>query len=275
MILSNFVKSYILPAQQQGRDYTGPRGWVHLANLLLRRLETEGMEAMGRLKEFPVKVAGNYFVTPPADYRVGERMYIPSIIAGEDVELTFEEVNGGLRLETPVKSGTSSIACFLSSISSDKLSGVLSTDTTNFPWIKDADALVGYAFLLGAYSFVITGSVFSGTPYLVNITFDRVCTVPAPNDPATMTKEYVLLRYRSTFSPMAAAGDEIPLEDKYEFLLASWLAFQAEAYDAKMRMAYLSEFEADLDRIKSEVFTPTAAQARPHMRRVSGLDALL
>ena len=281
MKLSEFIAAYMLPAFQQGRDYTGPRGWCHLTNLLLRRLESEGMDAMGRVVETPIPVQGEYYLPIPSDYRFGERVYIPAAIApyetapaGSDIDLEFEELGGRIRLTTAVPPDVTG-SIYLSTRTDNFTATASCTGGIPEEW-KGDNALVGKAIrILDSTQYaVITTSTYPGTGELVSITTDRSIADLILDDDYDLISMYVILRYRSTFTPLALAEDEIPLDDRYEFLLASWLQYQCEAYDAKMRQAYQLEFETEIVRVMDEVCTPTTEEARPRSRYMPGLAAL-
>jgi hypothetical protein len=99
--LNTFVLNYIPNQLRLTRDFTGSTGWVHLSNLLLTRLENDGIFAK---VEDDVTVDDNYFIDLPEDCRLIDRIYLKG---DEGCRYEFEITNGKIKLFDYIEEGVS------------------------------------------------------------------------------------------------------------------------------------------------------------------------
>lgn len=267
MLLNEFIPAYIEPDIRGVRDYTGDRGWIHLVNLLLRKLESRKLYHLGRAKERGVEVDDDYWITLPTDYRRASRIYYPPVIdyRERDVNYHFETLNGRLKLEKPFDKKASPDSFTLSYGSTTQIS------------INDADAT---ADLWNGYLLKLTNGTYSGNFILIADTAAAGGGVSVLNflhtqDNTTststtgyLTDQFLILKYFAQFTPMTSASGEIPLQDQYEDeLLANWLRFMSMPIKSKERKGYKDAFDEAMEDAECEENTPepgnAAADARP------------
>jgi hypothetical protein len=239
--LNTFVQNYIPADIRQGRDFTGSRGWVYLMNQLLRRLETEGFFSLDQRKEVGVEVSNYYWITPPSDFKI----YDP-----------FD------KKETPD-------------------SFTLSLGSTTQVTINDSDA---EADQWEKYLLVLTNGTYSGDSILIgrhdaataglvalNFLHTRLTSIVS-STAGYLTDEYLMLKYMAVFAGLTTESSVIPVDAKYEQVLANGLCFLAKPIGSKDRKAYRDDFEFELDALRNELFTPTPDQARPQARPMAAYE---
>jgi hypothetical protein len=248
------------------RDFTGSRGWVHLMNQLLRRFESEGLIALTQEKEVGVEVSNSYWITIPSDLRAVTKIYYP-----DNIERNYDHqiVNGKIKLDEVFEKKTDHDTFTLSSGSTSQIS------------INDADAVADkynlnlLVLLNGTYvgDSIIIGehNAASGGVTVLPFLHARSTSVVTSTS-GYITDTYLMLRYMATFTGLAAQGDNIPIDPKYETALISGISYLAKPVGSKERGAYREEFEYDLDVLRTEQFTPTPDQARPEPRPMAAYE---
>lgn len=266
MQLNTFIANYIPTNLRQGRDFVGPRGWVHLTNMLLKRLAQEGLVMVDLNKEVGVETVNDRWITIPSDCRDVLKIYDPE---DPDVPLNFEIVNGRIKLDSE----------FSKKITPDAFT--LSTWATTGVKINDADAT---ADLWNEYLLVVTNGDLSGRTFKIwdsaaagsgvaQLTFELADgSASSTSTAGYLTDMYLMLKYTSKYAAVAAAADEIPIGPEYEDVLINGLCMLSTDLSDKRYATYFQLFKDDLDRLKSELSTPTVEQARPVARSLPGFE---
>ena len=270
MQLNDFVAANVPAGIRGGRDFTGNRGWIYIANNLLRYLESRGLFQLGRRKERGVEVDDSYWITIPSDFRAPIRIYYPPQIHYSEKNYTYhpEIINGKIKLWAP----------FDKKASPDSFT--LSAGSTTTIKINDADAT---ADLWNDYLLKLTDGTYSGDFILIAdtaavaggtsvLTFLHTQDNTIDSTAGYLTDEFLMLKYIAEYTDVAAASDEIPVDDRYESIFENWLCYKALPPDDKRRAVYKKEFQEELDRLEDEQFTPTADQARPEGRSLPGYE---
>jgi hypothetical protein len=277
MKLSDFVAAYVPQDLRQQRDFTGARGWIYLMNRLLRRIEIEGIADINQRLETPVlnfDRADESFITLPSDLRRLESIYP---YGHPTVFLPYDVINARVRLREKRDEPT-----LISAVSEGVVCGAagpLSAPTTSDCWIawttvayQANDSLNGMAvkFSLPASDVgvcrVIYDTVYSATigNYL-HIYWDP--TLPAAPTYTTgygyVYDKFLMMRYFQNYASVAAQGDEVPIDDRFEPALANGLNYMACEVLDKRYAAYKTAFEEDLSNLNKEQFSPTIEQGRP------------
>ena len=267
--LNTFVQNYVPLYLRQTRDFTGGRGWVHLANQLLRRIEREGLFPEAT-KEIGVEVSADYWITPPSDFRKVVEISYPPINDNSERDKTysFDYVNGKIKLDVPFDKDE------------DPDTFTLSEGGTTTVKINDAAATEDeYKDRI----LVLTNGAFSGDSILIAsntastggrcaLTFALARSTIASSTAGYTTDQYLLLKYQSSFTALTAHTDEVPLETRYEDLMANGLCYLACKPGSEDFNYYKAMFEDELQQHKTEAFTPTIDQARPAPRSIPAFE---
>lgn len=269
MTLREFVETYIPRQLQLSRDYTGPRGWVHLCNTVLRRLESERLIPATQLKETGVEVQDARWLTLPSDYRGGLRVLDP-VYEGGGVEVThrYTIVNGKAKLDDTVYADEEPEAFALTnggtgSVEIDDAAAVENEYEGKLLVLQDG-AGDGDGIMIGKHP------AAAGGVTVLNFLHERATV--AGSTSAYVTEMYVLLRYMAVFASVASSTSSVPLDARFSNVLANGLCYLAESVDSDARKQYRDEFEFDMGVLRNEIFTPTAEQARPKPRPMAGLE---
>lgn len=267
--LNTFVQNYLPLYLRQTRDFTGGRGWVHLANQVLRRIEREGMFPE-IVKEIGVEVSSDYYITPPSDFRKVIEISYPPIDTNDERDKTysFDYVNQKIKLEVPFDKDAAPDAFTLSAGGASSVV-INDTDATED---EHKDKLL-----------VLTNGTYSGDTVLIQsntasgsgtctLTFALTRTSITGTTAGYLTSQYLMLKYQATYTPFAAHTDEIPLETRYEDLLANGLASLACKPGSEDFNYYKALFEDEIAQHKTEAFTPTPDQARPMARSIPAFE---
>jgi hypothetical protein len=263
--LNDFIDDRIPKDVALGRDYAGGRGWISLCNIILRRLENEGLIQLTQKKEVGVEVSNDRYVAIPSDYRSDLEIFSPVKFDG----IPFEIVNGLIRLDGAF------------SKKEDPDTFVLSLGTALGVSINDTDAVEDE---WNGWLLVLTNGTYSGDTAVIgqhpaasvgvtalNFLFPRSTSV-VTSTAGYLTDAYLRMRYMAAFTGLTAYTDDIPVDERYENVLINGLCYLSKPVDSKERKAYRAEFENDLDLLKDEIFTPTPEQARPSPRSMPALE---
>lgn len=268
--LNTFIAAHVPQTIRGSRDFTGNRGWIYIGNQLLRLLESRGLFQFGRRKETGVEVDDDYWITIPSDLRTVDRIYYPPSIhwSEKSVRYQHEIVNGKIKLYTPFDKKASPDSFTLSDGSTTTIK-INDTDCT-------ADLWNDYLLKLtnGTYSgdFIIISDTAAADGGTAVLTFLHTQDNTIDSTTGYLTDTYLMLRYTATYTDLAAAGNEIPVDDKYESIFEPWFCYKALPITDNRRAGYKAEFEEELDRLETEQYTPTPDQVRPQGRSLPGYE---
>lgn len=270
MQLNTFVASYLPNDIRYTRDYTGDRGWIHLVNLLLRKLEQNKMFHLGRKKEIGVEVDEDYWITLPSDYRSLVEIYYPPSAHYTEKEYKYpaEIVNGKLKLYVPFDKDADPDAFTLSAGSTTTIKAN-DTDATADIW-KDFLLVLTDGTYSGDTIFIISNTDVSGGT--TTLTFLHTQDNTIDSTAGYLTDTFLMMKYMAQYTDMTSASGEIPIDDNYETLLRNFLCLEAIPVGDKRRKEYKEDFENDWEEAENENFTPTPDQARPMARSLPGYE---
>ncbi len=282
MKLSDFVQLYVSRSQQSLRDFAGPLGWCSLANMFLRRMESDGVPNLIPEKTVPLPIVQRHYLVPPPDFRRIVRCFIPEYYSGDVIPL-FASNTGNrilLNLDAPWGSNGDGKCPVTVTVVPSPSTEQFGVGAICLPWPNPAlDQYYGWMVqfptgILAGRSVVISGSsTVSGG----NVTLTVEPPLPSNIDTAGMTiylyQYYALLQYVPTFTPLSSPDDEIPISDRYELLLASFLRWQSKQ-DEEQRSLFKAEFEDEYARLGLENNTPTEDDLRAVQRSCPGLEDL-
>jgi len=270
MLLNAFIAAYI-PFDLRGvRDFESGRGWADLVNLLLRKLEREGLFVLGRKKEIGVEVSNDYWITPPSDFRKILEIYYPPALEYTEKEVKYrpEIIQGKIKIYRPFDNNEDPDTFTLSEGSTTSIK-IDDADATEDQWQK-------YLLVLtdGTYSgdtiIIITNDAADGGTAVCNFLHTQDNTIDSTA--GYLTDQYLMLKYMATYTDMTAYNGEIPIDDKYESILEYWLCMKSVAVHDKRFAIYKKLFDEAYEEVKTDQFTPTEDQLRPVARSLPGLE---
>lgn len=257
MQLNEYIAAYLPNAYRGLKDYESGAGWVNLMNRLLKNLEVNGLFNTTKIKERGTEVDNDYWITKPADLRKLIKVYNPF---STDTIYPFRYLNGKYKLDIK------------STKNSDPDTFTLSAGTTTTIKINDADAT---ADLWNEYLLVLTNGTYSGDGIIIHdtaaadggtstLTFRHTQAGAIDSTTGYLTKDYLIMEYRSTFTELSAYSDEITIDDRYEGdLLLYWFLYNSEDVTSKNFQIYKGLFQEAWDAIVREQCTPTPDNIRP------------
>jgi hypothetical protein len=259
MLLSAFIASYISNDYRTGRDFAGARGWIALTNQVLKRFESKGFYSLDRNLEIGVEVNNDVWITIPSDCRKIESVYNPVTKR----EYRYEVINGKIKLLDVIVTKEVSPSTF-----------TLSTFVAGSVSINDTDAVADQwkAYLLVASNkSAIVASNTAVSAGLSTLTFLHNVTVSAPM-PTTgyLTQQFLMLKYQKSFTGLTSPSDEIPVDDKFEELIAQAITLEVTDRRSKSFAAELELYRNKVDEFESEMFSPDAGSCRPKPRFLPG-----
>ncbi len=256
MQLNNWMAQYMPQAYRGIRDFESGDGWVGSLNLLLKKLERNKLFETTKRKERGVEVDSDYWITPPSDLRELFKIYNPY---NKKQFYSWEYLNGKIRIDRKVTKEASPDTF------------TLSDGTTTTIKINDADAT---ADLWNEYLLVLTDGTYSGDTIIIHdtaaadggtsvLTFRHAQSGAIDSTTGYLTNDYVMMKYKSTFTQISTYSGEIPLDDKYEGeLLKYWFEMDSLAVTDKKFNIIKALFEEVFDEIKKEQRTATPDQFR-------------
>lgn len=247
MQLNTFIQYYIPASLRTSRDFTGPRGWVYLTNLLLKKYESFGWFNLDRKKEIGVEVNNSYWITIPSDMRLALDIYTPPTTdyTQMDRKYKWEIVNGKMKLKTPFDKKTDPTARVLSSWAVDGVS------------IDDSEA---EASEYKDYLLVVTdGDLEDKTILIANNTaaaggvtalefYQNDGNVASTSIAGYLTDQYLMLQYMAVYTGLTAHTDEIPIDSRFEYVLAQSLIVEAMS---KIDRSFKIQYQIEQDMIES------------------------
>lgn len=265
MQLATFIQNYVDASSRLERDFTGPRGWVHLTNLALKRYEGKGWFRLDRLKEVGVEVQNSYWITIPSDMRKPSVIFAPpfSDYRQSEKEYSFEIVNKKIKLKTPFDKKTDPDDFTLSSWGSDSVN--INNATAEEDDYKDHLLVVTNGDLIGKCILIAGNSAANGGLTELNF-YHSDGSGTATSTEGYITDKYLMFRYMAVFTGLTAHDDEIPIDDRFESVLAQSLKVaRLSPKDSAFKAEY--QLEKDMfEEVESELFSPDeGATIRPRL----------
>jgi hypothetical protein len=268
-ILSDFIEQHIPAELRYGRDYDGPRGWIHLTNQLLKRLARKGLFDMTLRKETGVEVEDDYWIDLPSDFKDLEAIYYPPLenYTQKDVRYHSEIVNGRIKLYEPFDQADSPDSFTCSGGTKTRITidddDAAEDDWKNYLLVPTTPATTAPVLITG------NDASAGGTCVLKFAEQKDSYAVTA----GYLTDQYLMLVYWATFTGIESEDDEVPIEDSDEDLLTYGLCMMATPASDKANVKlYHDLFGEAVEEKECEVFTPTEDDARPVPRRMPGLE---
>jgi len=270
MQLNTFIQNYLPASIRTSRDFTGSRGWVYLTNLILKRYESYGWFNLDRKKEIGVEVNNSYWVTIPSDMRIALDMYTPPTndYSQMDRKYKWEIVNGKMKLKTPFDKDPDSTARVLSSwaldgVSIDDADGEESQYKDHLLVVTDGD-LEDKTILIADNS-----AASGGVTALEFYQHDGV--VASTSTAGYLTDQYLMFQYMAVYTGMTAHTDEIPIDDRLEYVLAQSLIVESMS---KIDKSFKAQYQLERDMIEAvnndEFSLDAGTRIRP--RKMPGYD---
>lgn len=265
MQLATFIQNYVDASARIERDFTGPRGWVHLTNLILKRYEGKGWFRLDRSKEAGVEVQNNYWITIPSDMRTPEIIFAPpfSDYRQSEKEYQFDIVNGKIKLKTPFDKKSDPDSFTLSSWGADSVN--INDATAEEDAYEDHLLVVTNGSLSGKNILIAGNGAASGGLTGLNF-YHSDGAVSATSTAGYITDKYLMFRYMAIFTGLTAHTDEIPIDDRFEYVLAQSLKV---ARMSRKESDFKTEYQLEKDMIEeveSELFSlDEGARIRPRL----------
>jgi len=253
MTLSSFITTYIPRELALGRDYTGPAGWVPLANRVLQRFEMERIISLTQARETPVLVERGRWISIPSDF-----LSDPALYTSEEESVSFRIVNEMIRTDLmfdEVDTGSEF------TLSDGSTSGVTINDDD-----ATEDQYTDSALILtdGTYqgdAILVAGNTESVAGFS-NLTFANIRATVASSTAGYITDEYLMLRYKARFTGLTTSSSTLPVSEEFYDALALGLSYYACPIAADDRTAYRDEYEFAVGVLRSLKRTPSPEQAR-------------
>lgn len=263
MQLSAFIAAYINNDYRTGRDFSGARGWIALTNLVLKRFENKGFFSLDRVLEVGVEVDSDRWITIPTDYRKGIEIYNPFY---PDQKFNYEIVNGKIKLSDKIVDKDPSPTSFtLSSFVAGSVA-INDTDAVEDQW-KDY-------LLVASTKKALVASNTAASAGLSTLTFLHNVTVTAPMPTSGyLTQMYLMLKYEKSFTGLSSHSDEIPVDDKFEEVLAQAITLEVMDKRSKGFANEYSIYQDMLSGFEDDQFTPDPGSARPRARFLPGYSS--
>jgi len=280
MQVSDFVEKYVTFANRLGTDFAGQQtAWINYINLFLEDLENEGIKHLGASKVAPLWVTDSYYAIVPSDFQDAIDITYPfdqdkyehnwpfeildnQIAAGASQKLiklvdafTYGEDNGTqYTVEDPGVSAPSTSYRF-----NDSDLDVEADEIENYMIKWDNGTNSGDCAIIK--SNLVTAADLTTIDFIINPYWLLDSTL------ATITDEYLLLRYRSEYTRVTAYTSELPFDRAYN-ALKCWLDWQTtpikdKAYDKRER-----QYDKQLAKLRMKENTPKIDQARPEPREL-------
>lgn len=265
--LAAFVASQIPASLRMGRDFTGNRGWVDLANQVMNRLQLEGMFKRTRKVERGVEVSNHYWITIPDDLVEVVEIYYPPITeyTERDVTYKYDIVNGKIKLKVPFDKDDDPDTFTLSSGSTTQIT--IDDD--------DADENEWEDYLLvptnGTYQDpIIIGEHDEASGGVTVLDFMHTQDNAIDSTAGYLTSEYLMISYMKSWTRFTAQTDEIPLITAMEDIFRWGLCYLATPTNDKQNFRmYFDLYEKAIEDHGKITFTPTHDQARAEPRHMA------
>ena len=226
---------------------------------MLKRFERKGYFALDRNVEIGVEVENDSWITIPSDCRKILSVYNPFTKR----EYKHTVVNGKIKLNDITVTKEENPSSF-----------TLSSFVAGSVIINDADAVVDqwkdYLLIASSKSAIVSSNTVAAGG-LSTLSFLHNVTVSAPI-PTTgyLTQQYLMLSYQKTFTGLTASSDEIPVDDKFEEVLAQALVVEVMDKRSKGFANEYAIYKDMIDELDSEEFSPDAGNGRPKSRFLPG-----
>lgn len=271
MQLNTFVQNYLDAHARLERDFTGPRGWVRLTNLVLKKYERMGWFSLDRRKEIGVEVQDEYWITIPSDCRIPERIFVPPLddYRQMDREYQFDIVNSKIKMKTPFDKKASPDSFTLSNWAADGVS--INDDDGTEDQYKDWLLVVSNGDLSGTGIVVASNTAAAGGLTALSFYHDHG-SAASTSTAGYMTDYYLMFRYMATFTGLTSQTDEIPIDDRFEDVLAQSLKVARKSRkDSDFKIEYDLE-QVMIEEVNNELFDLSeGTRIRP--RLLPGLES--
>lgn len=255
--LNDYIRYNIRPDTRSNRDFESGRGWADLANELLMIIESEKLFNITRIWERGIEIRDGYWVdNVPSDLRTVVKIYDP--LWPQRDTYSHEHINDQIKLHD----------WFDKESSPDTFT--LSNGSTTTIEVDDADAT---ADLWNDYLLILTDGTYSGDGLMISDTavagggvseLTFLHTQPGTIDSTAgyLTLKFLMMKYRTEYTPMTAFNDEIPVDDRYEYIFKNWFNHQNMPRRDPRYKLFKQDFEEDWKRLVLEHGTATDDQVR-------------
>lgn len=270
MQLNNFIQNYLPAHLRTSRDFTGSRGWVYLTNLILKKYESFGWFNLDRKKEVGVEVENSYWITIPSDMRIALDIFTPPTTdyTQMDRKYKWEIVNGKMKLKTPFDKKTSPDSFTLSSWSADGVS--INDDDAEASEYRDYLLVVTDGDLINKTILIADNTAAAGGVTALEF-YQSDGNAASTSVVGYLTNQYLMLQYMAVYTGLTAHTDEIPIDSRFEYVLAQSLIVASMSRNDK---AFKIEYQLEQDMIESvnsdEFSLDAGTRIRP--RKMPGYD---
>ena len=289
MQLNQLVERYVPRSLRQVRDFIGDEGWAYLANILIRRLEREGLIRETLVKENPVFIENTWFpnqIVLPSDFRKYLDLWeFNSSDPTDKREKYHADMINGRLVVVEEYDDTAMVDTTTRNIVAP---GATTTEAKISPYGTGDDIWKNYAvfFQSGAWD----DGAGTYYPQLLAVTDCRLiyasldtseslywqnpfATAPQTNDYVYIFGNFLMLQYEATYAVLSAHDDEIPLDDDYEEIIGLGLRYMGADRSDKRFPTFKREYEEAIATAGVDVFTPSEEEGRPGGREVPDFDA--
>ena len=267
MTLVDLVTNYISKSLQlSNTDYNGSRGWVHLANIVLRDLEVRGLCSLNQEKEIGLEVENLYWITPPSDLR--SIISIKSPLNDEAV-FSFSKVNSKIKLNTSFEKEVSPDSFTLSGFLSAGVSLVSSAVSEDY---YDGFLLVitngdqtGKTIIIGS-----TAASSGGSAALTFLHAQSFTTSTSTTGYLIDPLYFLMLRYFAKYMVISQYDDVVPVSDDLVNAFIAGLIKEVTPLSDDLYKTRTAIYEKELSLVSRNEFTPTEDQLRPRPRVLPG-----
>ena len=274
--LATFVTNN-MPKDMQARitDYSGPRGWAFIGNMILRNLEAKKLFSLDQVKEVGIEVVNHHWITLPSDFRSVIDIKLPIQSDGENdmddeqISFGYSFTNGKIKLDRPYDKEASPSSFTLSAWATTGVS------------INDTDAV---ADQWNDYLLACTNGDLSGSKFIISdsaavaggvaaLTFLHA-TGPASSTTSTgyLTQTYLMLKYMARYTGLATSSSVIPIDEKYWNALIFGMLWLATPKSDQKKNDYEKDYLNEINTLECELCTPTEDQARPRARSMAAFE---
>jgi hypothetical protein len=270
MQLNNFIQAYIPASLRTGRDFTGTRGWVNLTNLVLKRYESYGWFKLDRKKETGVEVSNSYWIDIPSDMRLALNIYAPPTTDYQQMDRYYkwQIVNGKLKLKTPFDKAASPDSFTLSGWSDTSV--YIDDDDAEDSEYHDHLLVITNGDLSGRNIVVADNDASVGGTSLLTFYHDQSSS-SSTSTAGYLTTQFLMLEYMAVYTGLSSQTDEIPIDNRFEYVLAQSLIVEAMSKtDKTFPTQYQLERQMIEDVNSDEFSLPAGTRIRP--RRMPGYE---
>lgn len=271
MQLNDFVENYIPGDLRRARSFEGGRGWVFIYNQLIRRFEREGLIKQEEAYEVPLFTADLFLndviyrrnlIEVPTDFAK-----VIDIWEVDDINshylADFEQGKLKMREDYDAMTITYKTGTTPFQATGTPTTTVMTIDAT---YASDDD--------YQDYGFVMVSGTLRGQCRKVEYSRDDggntklvwrkpFSVAPSATNQVLLLTKYLLMRYMASYPILANYDDQMNVGDRFNTALVSGMCWLGTPIESKNRRAFATEFEKDIDELKTELNTPSMEEARP------------